>query len=97
MEIKKHELYRLYLSYLDTKKMSIGARKLSEISESLFYDFLDRYENNPSFKEKMDKSLISIKREESIDELLNDGFEIILEDDLKTSLNSNLDDDFFDF
>ena len=56
MEIKKHQLYQLYLCYLDSRNLSKGPRSLSEISESMFFDFLSKYELNPGFKEKWKKT-----------------------------------------
>ena len=70
MQIKNHQLYELYLLYLDSKTMSKGARSLSEISESKFYEFLKRYEFEPGFKEKWENKLIENKRDENIQTIL---------------------------
>ena len=71
MLIKNHQLYELYLCYLDSKNMSKGARALSEISESKFYEFLKRYEFEPDFKEKWEKRLLENKRDENIKSILD--------------------------
>lgn len=73
MQIKNHQLYELYLCYLDSKNLSKGARALSEISESYFYEFLKRYEFNPGFKEKWEKKLLENKRQNNIEIILDNG------------------------
>jgi hypothetical protein len=101
MLIKDDELYPIYISYLENKKMKSGAFKLAQISESMFNDFVHRYETNPEFKEKQDNLYKSIKRDITIEEILEekDDFEIFLDDlNVSTSKSStDLDDDFFDF
>ena len=49
---KKHELYNYYLIYIESRKMSNGAKKLMMISESSFNDFKFQYENSKDFKFK---------------------------------------------
>ena len=71
MQIKNHQLYELYLCYLDSKNMSKGARSLSEISESKFYEFLKRYEFEPGFKEKWENKLLENRRDENIQNILD--------------------------
>ena len=71
MQIKNHQLYKLYLCYLDSKNMSKGARSLSEISESKFYEFLKRYEFEPGFKEKWENKLLENRRDENIQNILD--------------------------
>jgi len=101
MIIKNDELYPIYISYLENKKMKSGAFKLAQISESMFNDFVHRYETNIEFKEKQDNLYKAIKRDITIEEILEekDEFEIFLDDlNIGTSKNSvDLDDDFFDF
>ena len=101
MSIKDDELYPIYISYLENKKMKSGAFKLAQISESMFNDFVHRYETNPEFKEKQDNLYKSIKRDITIEEILEekDDFEIFLDDlNVGTSKSlTDLDDDFFDF
>ena len=96
MIIKNDELYPIYISYLENKKMKSGAFKLAQMSNSMFNDFVHRYETEPFFKEKQDNLYKSIKRDITIEEILEekDDFEIFL-DDFKAS--TDLDDDFFDF
>ena len=101
MIIKNDELYPIYISYLENKKMKSGAFKLAQMSNSMFNDFVHRYETEPFFKEKQDNLYKSIKRDITIEEILEekDDFEIFLDDlNIGTSKNSvDLDDDFFDF
>jgi hypothetical protein len=101
MSIKDDELYPIYVLYLENKKMKSGAFKLAQISESMFNDFVHRYETNIEFKEKQDNLYKAIKRDITIEEILEekDEFEIFLDDlNIGTSKNSvDLDDDFFDF
>jgi len=101
MIIKNDELYPIYISYLENKKMKSGAFKLAQMSNSMFNDFVHRYETEPFFKEKQDNLYKSIKRDITIEEILEekDDFEIFLDDlNIGTSNNSaDLDDDFFDF
>ena len=80
MQIKNHQLYELYLCYLDSKNMSKGARSLSEISESKFYEFLKRYEFDPGFKEKWENKLLENKRDENIQTILEkDTYDLFFE------------------
>lgn len=98
MSIKDDELYTLYISFLESKRLSTGALKLAKISNVMFNDFINRYESSPDFKQKQDNIYRSIKRDITIDEILdeNDDFEIFLDGlDIKTS--KDMSDDFFDF
>lgn len=70
MTIKNHQLYELYLCYLDSKNLNKGVRAISEISESMFYDFIKKYEFNPGFKEKWENKLLENKRDENIQSIL---------------------------
>ncbi len=74
MEIKNHQLYPQFIVYLETKKMSQGAKSLAEISQSMFFDFTKKWENSPGFKEKIEKKLISEQRDGNIDVLLQDEY-----------------------
>ena len=98
MSIKDDELYPLYISFLENRNLKSGALKLAQISNTMFYDFVNRYESSPDFKQKQDNIYKSIKRDITIDEILdeNDDFEIFLDGlDIKTS--KDMSDDFFDF
>jgi hypothetical protein len=101
MSIKDDELYPIYISYLENKKMKSGAYKLAQISESMFNDFVHRYETNIEFQKKQDNIYKKIKRDIVIGQILEeeDDFEIFLNDlNIVTSCNStNFDDYFFDF
>ena len=98
MSIKDDELYPLYISFLENRNLKSGAFKLAQISNTMFNDFVNRYESSPDFKQKQDNIYKSIKRDITIDEILdeNDDFEIFLDGlDIKTS--KDMSDDFFDF
>ena len=87
MLIKSHELYPYYLHYIETKKMNSGAKKLAEISESLFFDFTKKWQLQPGFKEKLENALISQRRDENI--------EVVLEQDIYDLFFENLDENVF--
>ena len=87
MLIKSHELYPYYLHYLETKKMNSGAKKLAEISESLFFDFQKKWQLQPGFKEKWENLLISQRRDENI--------EVVLEQDVYDTFFETLDENVF--
>jgi hypothetical protein len=92
MNIKKHELYPIYLFYLEAKNLSNGHRKLAEISKDMFVEFENRYINEPTYKDKIDSLYLPIKRNNIIDSTIGEEeFEII------TEHNKISDDDFFDF
>jgi hypothetical protein len=80
MTIKDDELYPKYLLWLDERKMSSGSKELSKISKDLFNKFKFRYEFNPSMKEEIDNKYKSIDRDEKIDNLVKDDFELFLEE-----------------
>lgn len=94
MSIKDDELYPLYISYLENKKMSNGAFKLALISSDMFGEFCFRYESNPDFREKQDNIFLSQKRDEAIDDIFEDDFEIFLDD---IDIRNESKDEFFDF
>ena len=102
MLIKSHELYPYYLHYLETKKMNSGAKKLAEISESLFFDFTKKWQLQPGFKEKWKNALISQRRDENIEAVLEqDIYDLFFEthdenvkQEREQKLNKVLDDDF---
>lgn len=88
MSIKDDELYSIYVSYLENRRLSQGAMKLAQMSEDMFYEFVKRYENEPHFREKQDNLYKATKRK--------DDFELFL-DDLENTKVTKEDDDFFDF
>lgn len=97
MSIKNHELYPKYLIWLDGRKMSNGLKELSKISQDLFDKFKFRYEFNPSLKEEIDNKYKSIDREEKIDDLVKDDFELFLEELDLPSEPPPFHEDRFDF
>lgn len=97
MSIKKDELYPKYLLWLEERKISDGLKEISKISESLFLEFKYRYNLNPKLKQKIDNQYKSIDREEKIDDLVKEDFEIFLEE-LDTYKNQSVDNEnLFDF
>jgi hypothetical protein len=95
MSLKDEELYPKYLLHLESKSLTRGGLELSKMSRSLFEEFQSRYENNPSFKEKIDNQYKSIDREDKIDDLVKDDFEIFFEN--LGEQPPPIDDEFFDF
>ena len=96
MSIKNEELYPKYLIWLEDRKISNGLRELSKISQTLFEEFKSRYTLNPTLKEKIDNKYKSIDREEKIEEIVKDDFEIFFEEmDLDTPPPHQ--EDLFDF
>lgn len=80
MTIKNHQLYELYLFYLDSMNLKTGVRAMAEISESMFYDFLKKYEFNPGFKEKWENRLLENRRDENIESILyKDPYDLFFE------------------
>ncbi len=71
---KKHELYHFYEIYIDSKKISNGAKRLMKISESSFNDFKFQYEKDSDFKQRIDEIVKSEVRDNKIDDLLDDEF-----------------------
>ena len=55
LNIKEDELYPKYVTYLESKKLSNGSYKLSLISKSAFTEFVEQYQKNPDFKNKIDR------------------------------------------
>ena len=80
MSIKTDELYPRYLNHLESQNLSTGAFELSKISSTKFEEFKFRYENNPTFQEKIENSFKQISREEKIDEVIVDDFDLFLEE-----------------
>ena len=78
MSLKDEELYQKYLLYLESKSLTKGGFELSKISQSLFEEFQSRYENNPSFKEKINNQYKSFDRQEKIDDLVKDDFDLFI-------------------
>jgi hypothetical protein len=93
MSIKDDELYPKYLIWLEERKMSNGLKELSKISQSLFEQFKFRYSMNSVLKEKIDNQYKSIDREIKIDDLFDEEFNLIFENNERPKI----DDDFFDF
>jgi len=71
MTFQNDELYPLYVAYIERKKMTSGAFKLSKISESLFSDFKNQYINSPGFKWKQNNLYKSVVRDINIDKILD--------------------------
>lgn len=97
MNLKNEELYPKYLIYLENKKTTSGGFELSKISRSLFEEFKSRYENNPSFSEKIDNQYKSFDREEKIDGLVEDDFEIFFDEFDLPKEPPPFHEDIFDF
>lgn len=93
MSIKDDELYPKYLIWLEERKMSNGLKELSKMSQSLFEQFKFRYSLNSVLKEKIDNQYKSIDREIKIDDLFEEEFGIVFENNERPKN----DDDFFDF
>jgi hypothetical protein len=94
MNLLQDELYPLYLQYLENKKMSVGAYNLARISITMFNEFVDKYENDESFRLKQDLKNKQIMRDRALEEILGEDFEIVLENSDDKKCN---DDDIFDF
>lgn len=98
MSIKNNELYPKYLLHLEYKSLTKGGFELSKMSKSLFEEFQIRYENNPSFKEKADNQYKTIERQEKIDDLVKDDFDLFMEEMGKeVKVENKIGDDLFDF
>jgi hypothetical protein len=98
MSIQNEELYPKYLLYLESKNLSKGGFALSKMSTSLFEDFIFRFENNPTFQDKINNLYKSIDREEKIDDIVQDDFELFIEElGEEIKIESKNDEDFFDF
>jgi hypothetical protein len=98
MSIKDDELYPKYLLHLESKNLSKGGFELSKMSKNNFEDFVFRYENNPTFKEKIDNSFRTIDREEKIEDIVNDEFDLFMEEmGEEVKIENKIDNDFFDF
>jgi len=98
MSIQNEELYPKYLLYLESKKLTIGGFALSKMSADLFNEFIFRYENNPTFQEKINNQYKYIDRQEKIEEIVQDDFDIFIEElGEEVKVDKNSDEDFFDF
>jgi hypothetical protein len=80
MPINEDKLYPKYLIWLEEKDMTNGGREVSKISKSLFEEFKFRYLTNPKLKEKIDNHYKTIDREEKIDDIFDDDFELFLKE-----------------
>jgi translation initiation factor RLI1 len=72
MSIKKHKLYSIYESYIDSKNKSQGAKILLKNSESNFNEFIKSYDDRDSFRDYIDKIHISSIRNEKIDDIFDE-------------------------
>lgn len=98
MSIQNEQLYPKYLLYLESKKLSTGGFALSKMSTNLFEEFVFRFENNPTFQDKINNLYKSIDREEKIDNLVKDDFELFMEEmGEEIKIESKNDENFFDF
>jgi len=98
MSIQNEELYPKYLLYLESKKLTIGGFALSKMSADLFNEFIFRYENNPTFQEKINNQYKYIDRQEKIEEIVQDDFDLFIEElGEEVKVDKNSDEDFFDF
>jgi hypothetical protein len=98
MSIQNEQLYPKYLLYLESKKLSRGGFALSKMSTNLFEEFVFRFENNPTFQDKINNLYKSIDREEKIDNLVKDDFELFMEEmGEEIKIESKNDENFFDF
>jgi hypothetical protein len=98
MSIQNEELYPKYLLYLESKKLTTGGFALSKMSSDLFNEFKFRYENNPTFQEKINNQYKSIDREEKIENIVEDDFDLFMEElGEEVKITKNSDEDFFDF
>ena len=98
MNLKDEALYPKYLIYLENNKTTSGGFELSKISRSLFEEFKSRYKLNPSLKEKIDNKYKSIDRQEKIEDIVKDDFELFLEEmDLPSEPPPFYEDNLFDF
>lgn len=71
--------------------MSKGARSLSEISESKFYEFLKRYEFESGFEEKWNNKLLENKRDENIQCILEN---VCTQHDRNNNIHEFFEDEF---
>lgn len=97
MSIKNDENYPKYILYLESKNLSNGGFALSKISAELFNQFLNRYKNNPIFQENLNNKFRSIDRQERIETIIDEDFDLFIEEmgnEVKIQKNT---DNFFDF
>jgi len=98
MSLKNEELYPKYLLYLESKNLSAGGFALSKMSSDLYNEFAHRYVNNPTFQDKIDNQYKSIDREEKIETIVEDDFDLFIEEmGNEIKIDKNSDEDFFDF
>jgi hypothetical protein len=72
--IKQHELFQIYEIYIDEKNISQGKKILLKMSKSSFDNFIDSYQNNFEFKDKIDELAKSEFRNSKIKDLFDDEF-----------------------
>lgn len=80
MSIKDDELFPKYLLHLQSKKLTKGGFELSKMSKTSFDEFIQRYNNNPNFQQRIDNQYKHIDREEKIEDIVKDEFELFLEE-----------------
>jgi hypothetical protein len=98
MSIKNEELYPKYLQFLESKKLSKGAFELCKISSDFFEDFKNNYHKKPHFKDKIDNFFRMSDREDKIENIIMDDFDLFMEDMGKeVKVDEKFDDDFYDF
>lgn len=97
MPINQDKLYPKYLIWLEEKEMANGGKEVSKISKSLFEEFKFRYLTNPKLKEKIDNHYKTIDREEKIDDIFEDDFELFLKESDLPKDPPPFNEDRFDF
>jgi len=74
--MKKDELYKVYLEYLDWRlensQISRGKWSLLKISNAGFESFKSNFENNEHFKDKVIKIKVSENRDKKINDIFDD-------------------------
>ena len=71
--IKEHELYPLWEIYINSKSISSGKKTLMKMSKSGFEDFINSYENNFEFADRIMELAKSEFRNSKIDDLFDDS------------------------
>jgi hypothetical protein len=64
--IRDHILYEHFIAYINSKSLKKGYFSVLKNSYSYFESFLERYENDEKFKNKLNKMVKSHIREEKI-------------------------------
>lgn len=78
MSIKDDSQYKYFINWLNYRleqgTLSKGHFELMKISESLFFEYCFRLNNQPKFKQSQEDLYKSINRDITIDDIFNDGF-----------------------